>query len=60
LLASLESELSDSASLCYLRLRSLCERVARGGKSLHLRQKKQKGYPKLGILFVAKERLKGA
>ena len=41
LLASLESELSDSASLRYLRRRSLCELRRRSSKSLLLHQKRK-------------------
>ena len=51
--ASLTSELSDTASLDYLRLWSHSDP---GAREANLDCEKQKGYPELGILFVWRSR----
>ena len=52
LLTSLESELSDSAALRYLRRRTLCV-LRRGVRKLRLRQKKNTVHPNGYTVFLA-------
>ena len=56
LLASLKSELSDSAALHYLRRRSLCERRCKGGKSFPLRHKRKIRYVQKDIPYFWRRR----
>ena len=56
LLASLESQLSDSAALRYLRRRSPCERRCGGGKSFLLHAKRKIRNTPMGIPYFWRRR----